>query len=129
MNHPLNVIFMFYSYLFLESLFYRNKTGCERITFDNGVVLHRSQVEVLLGSRWLSSLDRLSSIFSNMDLDISAFGCLCALSLVAGKFLLGFCWIIFNFSLKNRPPGCSKPYSSRTDGEQGHFFPKRSLYL
>lgn len=59
----------------------------DRYTFCNGVVLHRSQVELLFGNRWLNSIDRLSQIFATMDIDISAFGCLCALSLVTGKKL------------------------------------------
>lgn len=54
--------------------------------FCSGTILQRRHVELVMGSRWLSGMDKLSVNLRNMDVDLSAFACLCALSLIAGEF-------------------------------------------
>lgn len=62
-----------------------DEEAADTYTFCNGLVLHRTQVELMLGERWLLSTERLVASLRRMDIDISAFACLCALSLAAGK--------------------------------------------
>lgn len=68
-----------------------NTFDSERMVFCNGIVLHRSQVELIFGSKWFNSIKRLSQHLADMDLDISALACLCALSLINGKLRQDSC--------------------------------------
>lgn len=68
----------------------RNTGESDRIIFCSGSSLHRSQVETVLGSKWLNSMSNISRILTSMDIDISAFACLSALTLVTGDLLLYF---------------------------------------
>jgi hypothetical protein len=52
--------------------------------FCNGVVLHRNQCLQSLGD-WLGSIIEFSRALHAMELDVSAFACLSALTLVNGK--------------------------------------------
>ena len=55
-----------------------------KLTFCNGTVLHVNQVKLSFGD-WFSGIIDLSRHLAQMDIDISAFSCLAALSLVYGK--------------------------------------------
>jgi nuclear receptor subfamily 4 group A protein 2 len=57
--------------------------NADRFTFCNSVVLNKDQCEQSFGE-WLSSIIEFSEHLRVMDLDISAFACLCALTLVTG---------------------------------------------
>jgi hypothetical protein len=57
--------------------------NADRFTFCNSVVLNKNQCEQNFGE-WLSSIIEFSEHLRVMDLDISAFACLCALTLVTG---------------------------------------------
>lgn len=58
----------------------------EKLTFCNGTMLERKHVELVMGSRWFSGIEKLSqNLQQNIDIDISAFACLCALALVTGN--------------------------------------------
>ena len=63
----------------------RNQKEAEHFQFCSGSVLLRKHVQLFMGSRWLSGIERLSLSLHNMDLDISAFACLCALALITGE--------------------------------------------
>lgn len=55
----------------------------EKITFCNGSVLSREQCRQMFGD-WLTSIIDFSQSLHSMEIDISAFACLCALCLVTG---------------------------------------------
>ena len=52
--------------------------------FDNGEVLHRTQCEKTFGE-WLQAIIDFSIPLKTMDLDLSAFACLSALTIITGK--------------------------------------------
>ena len=54
-----------------------------KLTFCNGTVLHKNQVQSSFGD-WLQGILELSRDLRSMELDVSAFSCLAALSLVYG---------------------------------------------
>ena len=55
-----------------------------KLTFCNGTVLHKNQVRSSFGD-WLNGILDLSRHLHVMELDVSAFSCLAALSLVYGR--------------------------------------------
>ena len=55
----------------------------------NNVVLHRNQFMFTLGE-WLPMIEELSIQLRSMNLDINAFVCLCALTVITGKWLFFF---------------------------------------
>ena len=57
----------------------------EKFTFCNGIVQHRSQVEHMFGIRWMYLMEKLALNFEKADVDISAFACVSALTLISGK--------------------------------------------
>ena len=61
----------------------RMGSNADRFTFCNGVVLSKFQCEQSFGD-WLVSIIDFSEHIRQMQLDISAFACLCALTLVTG---------------------------------------------
>ncbi|XP_071447204.1 nuclear receptor subfamily 4 group A member 2-like [Hetaerina americana] len=70
--------------LFVLRLAYRTKPDDRKITFCNGVVLAREQCERSFGD-WLHGILAFSASLHAMQIDISAFACLCALTLVTER--------------------------------------------
>lgn len=70
--------------LFVLRLAYRTKPEDRKITFCNGVVLAREQCERSFGD-WLHGILAFSASLHAMQVDISAFACLCALTLVTER--------------------------------------------
>lgn len=70
--------------LFVLRIAYRMQPNSDRFTFCNSVVLHKYQCEKSFGE-WFSSIIEFSKHLHVMDLDISAFACLCALTLVTER--------------------------------------------
>ena len=56
----------------------------EKFIFDNGVVLHSSQCKPSFGP-WHSAIIEFAHSLHSMDIDLSAFACLAALTLITGK--------------------------------------------
>jgi nuclear receptor subfamily 4 group A protein 2 len=56
----------------------------EKFIFDNGVVLHSSQCKPSFGP-WHSAIIEFAHSLHSMDIDLSAFACLVALTLITGK--------------------------------------------
>lgn len=80
--------------LFVLRLAYRTKPDDTKLTFCNGVVLALEQCQRSFGD-WLHSILEFSKALHVLDVDTSAFACLCALTLVTGKFISSF----FSFRL------------------------------
>lgn len=72
--------------LFVLRLAYRTRADDSRLTFCNGVVLHREQCQRSFGD-WLNTILEFSRGLHSLDTDISAFACLCALTLVTGELM------------------------------------------
>uniref|UniRef100_T1JEI3 Nuclear receptor subfamily 4 group A member 2 n=1 Tax=Strigamia maritima TaxID=126957 RepID=T1JEI3_STRMM len=70
--------------LFVLRLSYRTKPSDVTFTFCNGMVLHREQCQRSFGD-WLPAINDFSYSLHSMELDISAFACLCALALVTER--------------------------------------------
>ncbi|XP_055951103.1 nuclear receptor subfamily 4 group A member 2-like isoform X3 [Argiope bruennichi] len=70
--------------LFSLRLAYRIHPDDEKLTFCNGTVLSREQCQQIFGD-WLNTILDFSASLHSMDIDISAFACLCALALVAER--------------------------------------------
>ncbi|XP_022242869.1 probable nuclear hormone receptor HR38 [Limulus polyphemus] len=70
--------------LFALRLAYRIKPEENRITFCNGVTLHTEQCRRGFGD-WLTAILEFSQALHNIQLDISAFACLCALTLITER--------------------------------------------
>ncbi|GIY51866.1 probable nuclear hormone receptor HR38, partial [Caerostris extrusa] len=63
---------------------YRIRPIDEKFTFCNGTVLSREQCQQIFGD-WLNTILDFSASLHSMDIDISAFACLCALALVTER--------------------------------------------
>lgn len=70
--------------MFALRLAYRIKPDDENFIFCNGIVLHREQGQRSFGE-WMTAILDFSRSLHNMELDISAFACLCALTLVTER--------------------------------------------
>uniref|UniRef100_A0A1A9WLX4 Nuclear receptor subfamily 4 group A member 2 n=1 Tax=Glossina brevipalpis TaxID=37001 RepID=A0A1A9WLX4_9MUSC len=70
--------------LFVLRLSYRARVDDTKMTFCNGVVLHRTQCQRSFGE-WLNGILEFSKSLHNLEIDISAFACLCALTLVTER--------------------------------------------
>ncbi|GFQ66962.1 probable nuclear hormone receptor HR38 [Trichonephila clavata] len=70
--------------LFSLRLAYRIRPEDEKLTFCNGTVLSREQCQQIFGD-WLNTILDFSASLRSMDIDISAFACLCALALVTER--------------------------------------------
>lgn len=68
----------------LATFSYRVRLEEEKFIFDNGVVLHSSQCKPSFGP-WHSTIIDFAHSLHAMDIDLSAFACLVALTLVTGK--------------------------------------------
>lgn len=71
------------------------------MTFCNGGVLSREQCRQMFGD-WLSCIIDFSHSLHAMDIDISAFACLCALCLVTGTltFYILYCVILLQLKIR-----------------------------
>lgn len=69
--------------LFVLRLAYRVRSDDLKLTFCNGVVLHKEQCQKSFGE-WLGAILEFSNNIHAMNIDISAFACLCALVVVTG---------------------------------------------
>lgn len=70
--------------LFVLRLSYRAKSDDTIMTFCNGVVLHKVQCQRSFGD-WLNTILEFSKSLHSLETDISAFACLCALTLVTER--------------------------------------------
>ncbi|XP_077543509.1 putative nuclear hormone receptor HR38 isoform X4 [Haemaphysalis longicornis] len=70
--------------LFALRLAYRIRQEDDEFTFCNGIVLHRTQCERIFGE-WLAAIFEFSRSLHAMQIDISAFACLAALTLVTER--------------------------------------------
>lgn len=69
--------------LFVLRLSYRARIDDTKMVFCNGTVLHKQQCQRSFGD-WLNAILEFSKSLHAMEIDISAFACLCALTLVTG---------------------------------------------
>lgn len=79
--------------LFVLRLSYRSRCDDTKMTFCNGIVLHKLQCQRSFGD-WLNGIMEFSRGLHALEIDISAFACLCALTLVTGESIRVF--ILFN---------------------------------
>ncbi|CAG9798960.1 unnamed protein product [Chironomus riparius] len=70
--------------LFVLRLSYRARIDDTKIVFCNGTVLHKLQCQRSFGD-WLNAILEFSKSLHAMEIDISAFACLCALTLVTER--------------------------------------------
>ncbi|KAG4079417.1 hypothetical protein HA402_008109 [Bradysia odoriphaga] len=70
--------------LFVLRLSYRVRIDDTKMTFCNGVVLHKVQCQRSFGE-WLGTILEFSKSLHALETDISAFACLCGLTLVAER--------------------------------------------
>ena len=75
---------------------YRTQPESSKFTFCSGLVLHKNQARSTFGD-WLSGIIEFSRGLHSMELDVSAFACLAALTLVNGESVANE---IFNRSTK-----------------------------
>ncbi|XP_076240306.1 hormone receptor-like in 38 isoform X2 [Calliopsis andreniformis] len=71
--------------LFVLRLAYRTKPEETKLTFCNGVVLALEQCRGSLGD-WLDSILEFGKALHVLDVDLSAFACMCALTVVAHRY-------------------------------------------
>lgn len=62
---------------------FRNNTDDNKFIFDNAKVLHRSQCERSFGE-WLQCILDFAASLKAMDVDLSAFACFSALTIITG---------------------------------------------
>ena len=72
MNNLLNV-----------DIIFRMKPDDDKIIFCNNVVLSKAQCKRSFGD-WINLIIEFSQSLHSMELDISAFACLCAITLITG---------------------------------------------
>lgn len=70
--------------LFVLRLAYRIKADDTKLTFCNGMILAKQQCQRSFGD-WLQGILVFCNNLHSMEIDISAFACLCALTLITGK--------------------------------------------
>ncbi|XP_064535307.1 probable nuclear hormone receptor HR38 [Drosophila montana] len=70
--------------LFVLRLSYRARSDDTKMIFCNGTVLHRNQCQRSFGD-WLNGIMEFSRSLHNLEIDISAFACLCALTLITER--------------------------------------------
>ncbi|XP_059617707.1 probable nuclear hormone receptor HR38 [Phlebotomus argentipes] len=70
--------------LFVLRLSYRARIDDTKMTFCSGVVLHKMQCQRSFGD-WLNAILEFSKSLHALEIDISAFACLCALTLVTER--------------------------------------------
>ncbi|XP_055386648.1 probable nuclear hormone receptor HR38 [Condylostylus longicornis] len=70
--------------LFVLRLSYRIKPDDNNLTFCNGMVLSKNQCQQSFGD-WLNGILEFSKSIHELDMDISSFACLCALTLVTER--------------------------------------------
>ncbi|KAL1490414.1 hypothetical protein ABEB36_013115 [Hypothenemus hampei] len=73
-----------YLELFILRLCYRTHPNDTKLTFCNGVVLDMQQCQRSFGE-WLHGIMEFCAGLHAMEIDISAFACLCALTLITGR--------------------------------------------
>lgn len=72
--------------LFVLRLAYRTHPNDTKLTFCNGVVLDIQQCQRSFGD-WLHCIMEFCTGLHSMEIDISAFACLCALTLITGELI------------------------------------------
>lgn len=77
--------------LFVLRLSYRMRCDDVKVVFCNGMVLHEIQCQRAFGD-WLNGIVDFSRGLHMLEIDISAFACLCALTLVTGKIPILVCF-------------------------------------
>lgn len=88
--------------LFVLRLAYRTHPNDTKLTFCNGVVLNKQQCYRSFGD-WLHAIIEFCNGLHLMEIDISAFACLCALTLITGQFcyfnIISLFSPLFNFTI------------------------------
>lgn len=85
--------------LFVLRLAYRTRPEDTKLTFCNGMVLDKRQCHRSFGE-WLHAVLDFSNTLHAMDIDISTFACLCALTLITGNFHNLYCMSVFCIFLR-----------------------------
>lgn len=75
--------------MFVLRLSYRAPADDFKMTFCNGTVLHKTQCQRSFGD-WLNAILDFSKSLHSLEIDISAFACLCALTLVTGSLSIKY---------------------------------------
>lgn len=70
--------------LFVLRLCYRTHPNDTKLTFCNGVVLDIRQCQRAFGD-WINAIMEFCGVLHSMEIDISAFACMCALTVVTGE--------------------------------------------
>ncbi|XP_026329900.1 probable nuclear hormone receptor HR38 isoform X2 [Hyposmocoma kahamanoa] len=70
--------------LFVLRLAYRTRPEDSKLTFCNGLVLDKRQCQRSFGD-WLHAVLDFSNTLHSMDIDISTFACLCALTIITER--------------------------------------------
>lgn len=86
--------------LFVLRLAYRTRPEDTKLTFCNGLVLDKRQCQRSFGD-WLHAVLDFSNTLHSMDIDISTFACLCALTLVTGANTFNYLCIITSINTIN----------------------------
>ncbi|KAI5743292.1 hypothetical protein M8J77_016478 [Diaphorina citri] len=71
--------------LFVLRLAYRTRAEDTKLIFCNGVVLEKQQCQRSFGDDWLNAILEFCQSLHLMEIDISAFACLCALTLITER--------------------------------------------
>ncbi|XP_014296393.1 nuclear receptor subfamily 4 group A member 2 isoform X1 [Microplitis demolitor] len=71
--------------LFILRLAYRTRVSDNTLTFCNGVVLSRTQCYRCF-DEWLFNILKFCHVLHSVEIDVSAFACLCALTLVTDRY-------------------------------------------
>lgn len=96
--------------MFVLRLSYRAPADDFKMTFCNGTVLHKTQCQRSFGD-WLNAILDFSKSLHSLEIDISAFACLCALTLVTGSLTINNFILFSNISIiKCGGISCSAEY-------------------
>ena len=71
---------------FIDKNHCRTQSESSKFTFCSGLVLHKNQARSTFGD-WLNGIIEFSRSLHSMELDVSAFSCLAALTLVNGELV------------------------------------------
>lgn len=107
--------------LFVLRLSYRARSDDTKMIFCNGTVLHRSQCQRSFGD-WLNGIMEFSRSLHNLEIDISAFACLCALTLITGERSKRsqYYIVLLNIYLLYRTPWTTRAEEGRAAADEDH---------
>uniref|UniRef100_W8C2E6 Probable nuclear hormone receptor HR38 n=1 Tax=Ceratitis capitata TaxID=7213 RepID=W8C2E6_CERCA len=70
--------------MFVLRLSYRTRPNDYKLTFCNGMVMHKKQCEGVFGD-WLDHILEFSNRLHTLEIDISSFACICALTVITER--------------------------------------------